>query len=72
MYIKDQDMDPKDPGAQNPYCTLLHKLTGVGIQHPHLKSAVNTWRKDQWEDIEHEVRCIVLIDATPCSQLAKL
>jgi hypothetical protein len=65
-------MDPKDPGAQNPYRALLHKLTGVGIQRPRLKSAVNTWRKDQREDIEREVRRIVLIDGTPRSQLAKL
>jgi hypothetical protein len=70
--MKDQDMDPKEPGAQNPYRVLLHKLTGVGIQRPRLKSAVNTWRKDQRDDIEREVRCIVLIDGTPRSQLAKL
>ena len=65
-------MDPKEPGAQNPYHALLHKLTGVSIQCPHLKSAVNTWRKTQQDDIEREVRHIVLIDGTPCSQLAKL
>ena len=65
-------MDPKEPGAQNPYRALLHKLTGVGIQRPRLKSAVNTWRKTQWDNIEREVRRIVLIDGTPRSQLATL
>lgn len=65
-------MDPKEPGAQNPYRALLHKLTGVGIQRPRLKSAVNTWRKTQRDNIEREVRRIVLIDGTPRSQLAKL
>jgi len=65
-------MDPKEPGSQNPYRALLHKRTGIGIQHPRLKSAVNTWRKTRRDDIEHEVRRIVLIDGTPHSQLAKL
>lgn len=65
-------MDPKEPGAQNPYRALLHKLTGIGIQRPRLKSAVNTWHKTQQDDIEREVRRIVLIDGTPRSQLAKL
>jgi len=65
-------MDPKESRVQNPYCMLLHKLTGVGIQRPRLKSAVNTWRKSQRDDIEREVRRIVLRDGTPRSQLAKL
>jgi hypothetical protein len=65
-------MDPKESGAQDPYRVLLHKLTGVGIQRPRLKSAVNTWRKSQRDDIERELRRVVLRDRTPRSQLAKL
>ena len=65
-------MEPKDSGAQNPYRALLFKLTGVGMQRPRLKSAVDTWRKTQRDDIEREVKRIVLRDATPRSQLAKL
>jgi len=65
-------MDSKESGAQNPYHALLFKLTGVGLQHPRLKSAVNTWQRNQRDEIKHEVRCIVLRDGTPHSQLAKL
>jgi hypothetical protein len=72
QYMKDQDMDPKDSGAQNPYRALLFKLTGVGMQRPRLKSAVDTWRKTQREDIEREVKRVVIRDGTPRSQLAKL
>jgi hypothetical protein len=70
--MKGQDMDPKDSGAQNPYRALLFKLTGVGLQRPRLRSAVNTWRKTQRDEIEREVRRVVLRDGTPRSQLAKL
>lgn len=72
QYIKDQDMDPKESGAQDPYRALLFKLTGVGMQRPRLKSSVNTWRKSQREEIEREVRRVVLRDGTPRSQLAKV
>ena len=65
-------MDPKDSGAQDPYRALLFKLTGVGIQRPRLRSAVNTWRKTQRIAIEHEVKRVVMRDGTPRSQLAKL
>ena len=65
-------MDPKDSGAQDPYRALLFKLTGIGIQRPCLKSAVNTWRKTQRMEIEREVRRVVMRDGTPRSQLAKL
>ena len=72
QYMKDQDMDPKESGAQNPYRALLFKLTGVGMQRPRLKSAVDTWRKTQREEIEQEVRRIVSREGTHRSQLAKL
>ena len=65
-------MDPKDSGAHDPYRTLLFKLTGVGIQRPRLRSAVNTWRKTQRIAIEQEVKRVVTRDGTPRSQLAKL
>lgn len=65
-------MDPKESGAQNPYRALLFKLTGVGMQRPRLKSAVDTWRKTRRDEIEREVKRIVMKDGTPRSQLAKL
>ena len=33
-HMKDQDIDPRKSGAQNPYHSLLHKLTGNTIQNP--------------------------------------
>jgi hypothetical protein len=71
-HMEDQAMDPKDSGAQDPYRALLFKLTGVGIQRPRLRSAVNTWRKTQRIAIEHEVKRVVTRDGTHRSQLAKL
>jgi hypothetical protein len=50
--MKEQDLDPKDSGAQDPYRILLHKLTGVTYQRPRLKSTVNVWRKTARVEIE--------------------
>jgi hypothetical protein len=68
--MKDQDMDPRDSGAHNPYRTLLHKLTGTTIQKPRLKSPVNTWRKTQRREIDKEAKLITERDCTPRSKHA--
>lgn len=68
--MKDQDIDPMESGAQNPYRILLHKLTGTTIQKPRLKSAANVWRKTQRQEIDAEVKQIVQRNNTPRSALA--
>ncbi|KDR75455.1 hypothetical protein GALMADRAFT_140955 [Galerina marginata CBS 339.88] len=47
QYMKDNDMDPKDSALSNPYCVLLHRLTGTSIARPRMKSSTNTWRRTQ-------------------------
>jgi hypothetical protein len=56
QYMKDNDLDPKDSGAQNPYRILLHQLTGAHLQRPRLKTAANVWRRTHKEEIEEEVK----------------
>src|SRR5271156_411396 len=54
--MKDQDVDPRESGAHNPYRILLHKLTGTTIQKPRLKATVNVWRKTQHKEIDVEAK----------------
>lgn len=68
--MKDQDIDPKESGAQNPYRILLHKLTGTTIQKPRLKSAANVWRKTQRQEIDAAVKEITQRNNTPRNALA--
>ena len=68
--MKDQDIDPKDSGAHNPYRILLHKLTGTSIQKPRQKSAANVWRKTQRQEIDAEVKALLNYSAIPQSSLA--
>lgn len=68
--MKDQDIDPKDSGAQNPYRMLLHKLTGTSTQKPRLKSATNVWRKTQRREIDAEVKEMAKNGDLPRSSLA--
>jgi len=57
QYTKDNDMDPKESGALNPYRILLVMLTGLGgSSKPRLRTAVNTWRKTQRKEIELELK----------------
>ncbi|KDR83153.1 hypothetical protein GALMADRAFT_134648 [Galerina marginata CBS 339.88] len=56
QYMKDHDINDMDSGLDNPYRMILHKITGVPVQRPRQRSAVNTWRKTQREAIEHEVK----------------
>ena len=68
--MKDQDIDPKESGTQNPYRILLHKLTGTTIQKPRLKSAVNVWCKTQRQEIDAAVKEITQRNNTPRNALA--
>jgi len=68
--MKDQDIDPRESGAHNPYRNLLHKLTGTSIQKPRQKSPVNIWRKTQRKEIDSEAKKIIEKDKTPPSKHA--
>ena len=54
--MKDNDVDPTDSGSQNPYCILLHQLTGTSILKPRCKQVSFLWRKSHKETIKTEVR----------------
>ena len=70
--MKDQDIDPRESGAQNPYRILLHKLTGTSIKKPRLKSATNVWRKTQRKEIDAQVKEITQLGNTPRTSLAAI
>ena len=70
--MKDHDLDPKDSGLLNPYHVLLHQLTGTSVQHPCMRSAINTWRHTQAPVIEAEVRCLVLEGGISCAEVVTL
>ena len=67
QHMKNQDLDPKESGAHNPYRILLTKLTGASSQRPRLKSAVNVWRKT----VRREIDAIVKAKQLPHAQRAK-
>ncbi|KAF9471337.1 hypothetical protein BDN70DRAFT_939020 [Pholiota conissans] len=52
QHMKDNDLNPKDSGAYNPYHSLMSKLTGKEVTRPRLKTGVNLWRKTHREEIE--------------------
>lgn len=68
--MKDQDIDPRDSGADNPYRILLHKLTGNTIQKPRRQPPVNVWRKTQRKEIDIEAKKITDKDGIPRSKHA--
>ena len=68
--MKNQDVDPRESGAHNPYRILLHKLTGTIIQKPRLKAPVNVWRKMQHKEIDLEAKKIT--ENTPRSKHANV
>ena len=70
--MKDQDMDPRESGAHNPYRTLLHKLTGTTIQKPRQKPPVNIWRKTQRKEIDFEAKKITESENVPRSKHAAI
>ncbi|KDR66323.1 hypothetical protein GALMADRAFT_147927 [Galerina marginata CBS 339.88] len=56
QYMKDHDINSMDSGLDNPFRMILHKITGIPVQRPRQRSAVNTWRKTQRDIIEREVK----------------
>ena len=70
QYMKDQDIDLRDSGADNPYRILLHKLTGNTIQKLRRQPPVNVWRKTQHKEIDIEVKKIMDKDGIPHSKHA--
>ena len=70
--MRDEDMDPRESGAQNPYRLLLHKLTGTSSQKPRLKSPTNVWWKTQRREIDSEVQKIIVRTPVPRTALAAL
>ncbi|KAF9470439.1 hypothetical protein BDN70DRAFT_939712 [Pholiota conissans] len=56
QHMKDNDLNPKDSGAYNPYNALMVKLTGKEVSRPRLKTAANTWRKTKRDEIEAELK----------------
>jgi hypothetical protein len=70
--MKDQDINPMESGAQNPYRILLHQLTGTTIQKPQKIYVVNIWRRTQRKEIEFQAKIIVDKENTPQAKLAAL
>jgi hypothetical protein len=68
--MRDQDLDPRDSGAQNLYRSLLHKLTGTTIHKPQQKSAINSWQKTQQKEIDLTAKEIIDKENTPWSKHA--
>ena len=68
--MKDQDINPTESGAQNPYQILLHQLTGTTIQKPRKIWVVNIWRRTQCKQIDCEAKIIAERENTPQSKLA--
>lgn len=68
--MKDQDIDPTESGAHNPYRILLHQLTGTTIQKPRKIWVVNVWRKSHRKEIDREAKIIAERENTPRSKLA--
>lgn len=51
--MKDQDLDPAESSALNAFCTLLLRLTGVGLSKPQHRTPLEVWHKltPNWEAI---------------------
>jgi len=54
--MKDQELDPRESGAQNPFNILLSQLTGGSSGKPRQKTAMNIWRRTHSAEIEAELR----------------
>jgi hypothetical protein len=54
--MKDQEPDPRETGAMNPYSILLCQLTGGATGKPCQKTAMNIWRRTRTEEIDIEVK----------------
>jgi len=72
QYMKDNDLDPNESGACNPYRLLLQKLTGTRASRPRLKTPANIWRKTHREQIEAEVQQQAIAGQIPKKKWASL
>jgi hypothetical protein len=54
--MKDQELDPRETGAQGPYQILLSQLTGGTSGKPRQKTAMNIWRRTHTDTIETELK----------------
>ncbi|KAJ3490120.1 hypothetical protein NLJ89_g11466 [Agrocybe chaxingu] len=72
QYMKDHDIDPSESGVGNPYNVLLHKLTGITLKRPRLKTPANVWRCSHRVEVETEVRHRAESEGTSGKQLAAL
>ena len=70
--MKDQDLDPKESGANNPFHSLIFSITGKEAGRPRRKTAVNVWRKSQRHEIEAKVKGITGRDNVEKDRLAAL
>lgn len=70
QYMKDQDIDPRESGAHNPYHILLHKLTSTSTQKLRQKAPVNIWWKSERKEIDFEAKKIIENDNIPPSKHA--
>ena len=70
--MKDQDLNPKESGANNPYHALLFQLTGKEMGRPRRKTAVNVWRKTQRSAIDAKVKTCMVNSGTTRDKLAAL
>ncbi|PPQ76699.1 hypothetical protein CVT26_004469 [Gymnopilus dilepis] len=58
QYMKDQELDPKESGVNNPYYSLIFAITGKEAGKPRRRTAVNVWRKTKRAAIELQVKKI--------------
>ena len=72
QYMKDQDLNPQESGASNPYHALLFQLTGKEMGRPRRKTAVNVWRKTQRMTIEAKVKARAANSGATRDKLAAL
>ncbi|CAA7267364.1 unnamed protein product [Cyclocybe aegerita] len=61
QHIKDNDMDPNTLSSNNPYHILMHKLTGIMQKKLRLKTPVNVWRQNHQDEVEAELREMVVV-----------
>src|SRR6266542_2921791 len=57
QYMKDQELNPRESGAHNPYRILLSQLNGGTSGKPRQKTAMNIWRRTHTDEIEEQLKC---------------
>ena len=70
--MKDQDLNPKESRASNPYHALLFQLTRKEMGRPCRKTAINVWHKTQHAAIEAKVKTRVANSGATRDKLAAL